>query len=205
MNFWVVFLSFTAIAAMFISNYCFKRGMPFYLTRKIVHFFAAVPLLVSPLVFDQVYYPLSIGLVFLVLLVATHNTDLFPGFVKKGRLSEIFFPLSICISLVALWSVDPWAAVVPGLWLALGDGVTGLVRMKVNKREEKGWWGSLACLGACTGVAFLVSRVCVGVLGGCVATLAERFCGDAPGAIIKIDDNLAMPVAGLIPMVYLLL
>lgn len=194
---WAGWLAAFMLLAFLVSNGLRGLGLPFYVSRKIVHFAAGVPIGFSPLLFEEVYYLLGLSLGFLLLLVLTHNWDFFPGCARKGRWSELYFPLSVGISGAALWHVSPWAAVVPGLWLAFGDGITGLVRMAVNRREEKGWAGSVACFAACAAVAVLVQPFWVGLLGSVAATLAERFCGDAKGSWLRLDDNIAMPMAGL--------
>lgn len=186
------------LLTLLVSNGARSLGVPFYISRKVAHFGAAVPLLLAPVFFQDLWFPLSLSLASLFLLAATHNYDLFPGFAKKGRWSEVAFPFSIALSLGLLWRADPWAAVVPGLWLALGDGITGLVRYVTLKREKKGWWGSLACFVVCAVIgAVLIHPMWAGILGAATATIAERYCGDAEGALLHLDDNLVMPIAGL--------
>jgi dolichol kinase len=202
---WALILAGCLLIVFGVSNYAYIRGVPFYISRKIAHLGSAPLMVALPLVFESIVFPLGLAGAFFMMLVANRRTNVFPGFAKKERLSELFFPLSVFVAIAALWSIDPWAAIVPGLWLAVGDGVTGLVRMKVNKREVKGWWGSLACLGVCLPLGLLVTPIWAGMLGGAVATLAERYCGDAAGAVFRLDDNLAMPLAGMLVMVPLLI
>ncbi len=197
---WTGWLASFTLAALLASNAARGLGVQFYLSRKIAHFGAAVPIALFPVVYQHVWYPLALVGSFFVLLLLTHRWDVFPGCARKGRWSEVFFPLSIMIALAVLWPVSHVAAIVPALWLSLGDGVTGLVRKWLYNREVKGWWGSLACLVVCVGLGFLVTPWWAGVLGGCVATLAERYCGDAEGSRVRLDDNLAMPLAGLAVM-----
>lgn len=194
---WAGWLAAFMLLAFLVSNGLRGLGVPFYISRKVVHFGAGVPIGVSPWVFSEPYYILGLAIAFLLLLAVTHNWDFFPGCARKGRWSELWFPISVAVSIASLWHVSPKAAVVPGLWLAFGDGITGLVRMAVNRREEKGWAGSAACFVACAAVAVLVQPLWVGLLGSVAATLAERFCGDARGSWIRLDDNIAMPMAGL--------
>ena len=202
---WALVLAGCLVFVFAVSNFVHDRGAPFYISRKVAHLGSAPLMVALPILFEGMLYPLALSAGFLGMLVATRRTNAFHGFAKEGRLSELFFPFSVLVAIAALWSVDPWAAIVPGLWLAVGDGVTGLVRMKVNKREVKGWWGSLACLGVCLPLGLLVTPVWIGMLGGAVATLAERYCGDAEGAVLRLDDNLAMPLAGMLVMVPVLL
>ena len=201
---WGIGLSTVLVGVLLISNAAFRRGVPFYVSRKIAHFGAAIPLGSLPAIYDSVVYPLVLTGLFGLILLATHNYDVWPGFARAGRWSELWFPTAIMLSIAVFWRIDPVVAIVPGLWLALGDGITGLVRMVTVGREKKGWWGTVACLMVCSAIGLLVSPVIVGILGGAAATLAERYCGDAEGAILKIDDNIAMPVAGMAVMYPLL-
>ena len=131
---WAGWLAAFMLLVLLVSNGVMGLGVPFYLARKVSHFGAAVPLALAPSVFTDVRYPLGLTLGFLVLLAVTHRWDFFPGSAKKGRWSELWFPFSVALSLAVLWPLDPWVAVVPGLWLALGDGITGLTRMATLRR-----------------------------------------------------------------------
>lgn len=196
---WTGWLASFTLVALLASNAARGLGLHFYLSRKIAHFGAAVPIALFPLVYDHVGYPLALVGSFFALLLLTHRWDVFPGCARKGRWSEVFFPLSIVIALAVLWPVSHVAAIVPALFLSLGDGITGLVRKAIYNREVKGNWGSVACLCVCVMIAvLLVHPVWLGLLAAVVATLAERFCGDAPGSIAKWDDNLTMPLAATI-------
>ena len=69
----------------------------------------------------------------------------------------------------------------------------GLVRALVYKRPCKGLWGSVACLALCAPFAVLVKPWWVGVAGAIGFTVVEYLAGDF--APVKVDDNLAAPVA----------
>jgi dolichol kinase len=78
-------------------------------------------------------------------------------------------------------------AVVPTLFMAWGDGVTGVVRNLMYKKRTKAWEGSLAMLLVCVPVGALMGVV--GILAGVVATAVER--------VERIDDNLSIPLVSL--------
>lgn len=210
--FWAIGLALYIQLAMLLSNFLYRRGVPFYLSRKVIHFGAAPAILVLPLVFDSAFFPILLSAILAVQLALNHllfargTRNLFPGFARKGRLSEVYFAIASLISIAALWHIDAWLAVVPSLWLALGDGITGVVRSYTSGREVKDWWGSLACLIVCSAISIaLVTPLVAGLAGAAAATIAERYSGDAEGALIKLDDNLAMPLAGLATMLPFLL
>lgn len=189
---WSLLFSTFLLSSFLAANHAFARGLPFHLTRKIAHLVAVVPVALAPVVFTSVWFPLGLSSVFLVLLVAAHNVDLFPGVVRKGRWSEVFFPLSLILSL-SLWPFSPWLAVLPGIFLSLGDGAAGIVRSLLYRRPTKGLWGSAACLGVCLPFSVLAEPLWIGAVGATAFTVAEFLCGDV--GCIKADDNLAAPVS----------
>ncbi len=50
----------------------------------------------------------------------------------------------------------------------------------------------------CLGLALLFKPFWIAALGGIVATLAEKFCGES--ALIKEDDNGIIPLAAIVTM-----
>ena len=189
---WAFLFTSLLLGSFLVANYLVARGVPFHLARKVSHLTAGVPIGLSPLVFPSVWYPFGLALAFLALLTLSHQIDLLPGVSRRGRWSEVGFPLAVLLCLT-LWPLSPWAAALPGLWVALGDGVAGLVRALVYKKQCKGLWGSVACLAVCAPFALLVHPLLVGVAGAIGFTVVERLSGDL--APIKLDDNLAAPVA----------
>lgn len=198
---WAFLFTSLLLASFLVANYLVARGVPFHLARKVAHCAAAVPIGLSPVVFPSVLYPLALALAFLALLALSHELDLLPGVSQKGRWSEVGFPLAVLLCLI-LWPISPWAAALPGLWVALGDGVAGLVRAVVYKKPGKGLWGSVACLALCAPLALLVDPWWVGVAGAIGFSVVEYLSGDF--APLKLDDNLAAPVAAAVVMGLLL-
>lgn len=198
------FIIALGLLSILLSNRMHEQGHPFYITRKVAHLGAGVPIVLLPFVFQEMLYPLAIAIGFFLLLAVLKAAGWSSGFARKGRLSDVLFPLALVASIALFWNTDPFLAVVPGIWLAFGDGVTGLVRMAVNKREVKGWWGSLACFCVCTVSGFLLGVAMLPLLvASGLATLAERFSGDAEGSLIRLDDNLTMPATAILVFVIL--
>lgn len=194
---WGFLFSTILLSSFLLANYAAARGLPFHLTRKIAHLAAVIPVALAPIVFQSVWFPLGLTLSFLVLLIAAHNVDLFPGVVSKGRWSEVFFPLSLALCL-SLWPFSPWLAVLPGIFLSLADGAAGIVRSLVYRRPSKGLWGSAVCLAVCLPFSVLVAPFWIGIAGAGAFTLAEWLCGEA--GRIHVDDNLVAPVASAASM-----
>ena len=189
---WAGWLAAFLLLAALISNALFLHGVPHHLSRKAMHLLAAVPIGLSPLIFHSVFYPLALTLTFLVLLAVSHQLELLPGVSQRGRWSEVGFPLAVLLCLT-LWPISPWAAALPGLCVALGDGAAGLVRARVYKKPCKGLWGTAACLGICLPFSVLVTPFWIGIAGVIGFTVVEYLSGDF--APIKLDDNLTAPVA----------
>jgi len=93
------------------------------------------------------------------------------------------------IVIFVTWFIDKTflLAVVPTLFMAWGDGVTGVVRNLKYKKRTKAWEGSLAMLLVCIPIGTLMGLA--GVVTGVVATLVER--------VEWFDDNLSIPLVSL--------
>lgn len=195
---WAIVLSMLLLLSFALSNVLHSRGMPFYGSRKVAHFGAGFATLPFPFVFEGTFYPSLLSGSFLLLMVFTHRSEIFHGFVRKGRLSELHFGLAAFLCFLLLWSLDPWLATVPVLFVAFGDGITGVIRAQVYKREVKGVWGSVGMLVVCLLISVPTLGL-AGVVGSVAGTLAEK----QPW----VDDNLAIPVVAVAVMfpVWLLL
>ena len=62
------------------------------------------------------------------------------------NMNDSSFAFMLGISVFLLWILfdDPWLAVLPSLFMAFGDGVTGVVRNKLFSRRTKSAWGNVA-------------------------------------------------------------
>jgi hypothetical protein len=198
---WAFLFTSLLLGSFLVANYLVARGVPFHLARKVSHLSAGVPIGLSPIVFPSVWYPFGLALGFIALLTLSHQIDLLPGVSRRGRWSEVGFPIAVLLCLT-LWPISPWAAALPGLWVALGDGVAGLVRALVYKRPCKGLWGSAACIAVCAPLAALIQPLWVGLAGAIGFTVVEYLSGEF--APIKLEDNLAAPVAAAAVMGVLL-
>ena len=64
--------------------------------------------------------------------------------------------MAICFA--SWWWFGPWIGISTALFLAWGDGITGLVRHALYHTQfEKGWAGSVAMLLSCLLIALLVT------------------------------------------------
>lgn len=187
------------ILALFASNLLYDKTHNFVYSRKLAHGLVGLAILSTLWLFESPLIPLVLSLLILLVFIATHTRELFYGVAKKGRLSEVYFAASCAVCFASWWVVDPKIAVASALFLAWGDGITGLVRWWTDKRHAKTFSGTAANLVACLLIALLVTPYWVGAIGAGVAVVLEHLCGDV-GKIKWLDDNLAMPLGALITM-----
>jgi len=96
-----------------------------------------------------------------------------------------------------LWLNRPGVAVASLLFMAWGDGVTGLVRSQVYQRPVKGLWGSLAMFGVCLSVSWVfIEPFWIGAVASVVAVIGEWAFGDY-GVLKWADDNWAIPLVSM--------
>jgi phytol kinase len=205
---WPVAAVTTAIVAFVlgsiaVANVLFDRGVPQYLSRKVAHVAAGVAFLISPATFDGPAIPIGMALGFTALMAAGRRwkPEAIRGVGGTGRehaIAEIWYPFACAIALAIGWGLlhDPWLGVLPTLFLAFGDAVTGAVRLVVYKREVKGALGSVAMLIVCAGLAFLVHPYWIGLTGAIVATILEY----ATPATPRWDDNPALTIGSAVVM-----
>ena len=197
----VVIISSLAGLSLLSSSLLYKATKNFVYSRKLAHFISGIAILLSLYLFTSPIFPFLLSLVFLVILSATHTREVFSGVQKRGRLSEVYFALSVSLCFLSWYVVDKHIGTAAALFLAWGDGITGLIRVFTVKTHSKDWRGSLGCFLVCALISvLLVSPIWIGIVGAAVGTLAERFSGDAERALVRIDDNLAMPLLSLAVM-----
>jgi dolichol kinase len=183
------------VASKWLYNYVLKRGWGpkrgTYLGRKFVHIFGAgLVAVLLPFEFHEPYFPFAFAMALAVLTFTLHKTNhLFYWFQDPANYSETYFAITWGAAVLVTWMFDKTflLAVVPTLFMAWGDGVTGVVRNLMYKQRTKAWEGSLAMLAVCIPVGALMGLA--GVLAGVVATAVER--------IEWLDDNISVPLVSL--------
>jgi phytol kinase len=190
---WMGFVLF--VASRWVYNLALKKGWDqkraTYLGRKFVHIFGAGIVAASlPFEFNEPYFPFAFAMFLAALTFTLHKTNhILYWFQDPGNYSETFFAIMWGVAVFVTWFVDKTflLAVVPTLFMAWGDGVTGVVRNLKYKRRTKAWEGSLAMLIVCIPVGALLGVV--GILAGIAATAVER--------VGWIDDNISVPLVSL--------
>jgi phytol kinase len=200
----VVLVAGAVLVGLWISNIVYDRGVPNYISRKIGHAAGGVAFLVS-FVLSSAWWAIIVSAFFAVVLLTARliRPTLIRGVGGSGRsskvLAEVWFPL-IAVPVFGvgwLWLHHPGAAVASLLFMAWGDGVTGLVRSQVYHRAVKGLWGSLAMLITCLVIAWVfITPFWIGLAASLAAVATEWAFGDQ-GIFKWADDNWAIPAVSL--------
>lgn len=192
----LVWMAFVLLfASRWLYGYVLRRGWErergTYLGRKFVHIFGAgVVAVLLPFEFHEPYLPFAFAMLLASLTFTLHRTGrVWYWFQDPKNYSETYFALTWGGAVLVTWFFDKTflLAVVPTLFMAWGDGVTGVVRNLMYKKRTKAWEGSLAMLLVCVPVGALMGIA--GVLAGILATGGERIEG--------IDDNISVPIVSL--------
>lgn len=187
-----------ALLGLYLSNVALDFGVPQYLSRKVSHAFGGIAFLLCALLFSTYIWPLVLATGFALLLGGARfvKPDTFRGAGGSARahaFSEVFFPAAGALALLNwVWSGNPFLGVLPGIYLGLGDMVTGLTRSWHCKKEKKGWCGTLAMLIVCLLVSYFLKPYWIGVVMSLTAVSAERFTPLTRG---WIDDNYTLTLS----------
>ena len=201
---YVILITGAVITGLYLANIFYDRGVEQYISRKVGHGVGGMGFLLCVFLFSSAWWPIIIASCFCLLLGGARfiKPQAFRGVGGTGRqhaLAEVYFPVAGVINLSVGWAWlgNPWLAVVPILFMAWGDMLTGLVRSRIYGKEVKGNWGSVAMIAVCLLVAYFFKPYFVGAIGAIVATLVERFTPLSRGGW---DDNWTIPISSLAVM-----
>ena len=136
-----------------------------------------------PFLFTDVWYPMVSGILLTALLFASHRAGIvMHWFQTEQNQNDVKFGLMWWMSISLIWWLvgDPWLAIVPSLFMAFGDGVTGVVRNAVVRKRSKSPIGNVfmflvrARRGWFAAGAGDPSRPVGGLIAATVATFVER-------------------------------
>jgi len=199
------------LVGLYLANYFYDKGVEQYISRKVGHGIGGMGFVLCVFLFSSAWWPIILASSFVLLLGGARliKQEAFRGVGGTGRqhaLAEVYFPTAGVISLSVGWAWlgDPWLAVVPILFMAWGDMLTGIVRSRIYGKEVKGNLGSVAMITVCLVVSYFFKPYWIGAVGAVVATLVERFTPLSRG---WIDDNWTIVLASLVVMasLYILL
>jgi phytol kinase len=207
----IVLIIGVVLSGLWVSNIIYDHGVPQYISRKVGHGAGGMAFFGSYLL-SSAWWPIFVSAALSVLFLVAHlfKPSTFRGVGGSGRdsriMAEVWFPL-VAVPVYGiswLWLKQPAVAVASLLFMAWGDGVTGLVRSQIYHRAVKGWWGSLAMLIVCLAIAWVfIEPFWIGAVASLLAVVTERVFGDY-GIIKWADDNWAIPVISATAMLGLM-
>ena len=210
---WFFVLGLWSILIVFaikpVHSYMVKNGsenmVAVYYNRKIAHMLAGgVPIILSPIVFESPIWPLIGGILGFFALLSTHLLDRRLWWMQtEQNVNDATFALMLGTSVYLIWEYtnEPWLAILPSLYMAFGDGVTGIIRNKLFKKRTKSAWGNLGMANVCLPLGFFIgnsvdpSIPVLGLISASVASFVERY------EFGVIDDNILIVIASSIVII----
>jgi len=190
----------TRITYNVMMKHNFDKGVAVYYNRKIIHIFGAgVITLLFPIVFTGVTIPVAVVLVLVLAMYLPHRMNrILYWFQVQENAYEVNFAIAWGIAIAFSWFFlgDPIYGVIPALFMAFGDAVTGLVRNAVFKKRTKHWIGNIAMLFVCLPIGWYYAGT-AGIVAAVVASIAEHF------EYKPIDDNILITVTSFITLLIL--
>ncbi|UCH72028.1 MAG: hypothetical protein JSW62_00305 [Thermoplasmatales archaeon] len=181
----------------------FEEKDAIYYNRKLIHIFGGgVVVLLVPIVFSSSIYPLLCGLALAIFTYIFHKrrNNLY-WFQTKKNLNDVSFCVMWGISVFVLWEImgDPWIAIMPSAFMALGDGITGIVRNAAFEKRTKHPIGNIYMATLCIPLGYYLGRLgniegmaIGGVLAAVAASFMERY------EFGPLDDNILITVSSSI-------
>ena len=209
-------LAWVIVVVQFISRGVYELALKrygservgMYFARKAIHILAGG--LVAILVAVLPLFRTPIMPVFMAAILAFscwwphHTGKLMYWFQDPDNMYEVDF----CIvwgALMALgWliareynpSLGWWLGAVPILFMAMGDGLTGIVRNFLFKKRTKHWSGNLAMFLLCAPMGYFIGPFYLaGVLAAALASIVEHV--EKVGNTY-VDDNITVPITSFI-------
>jgi len=208
---WVLILAVYAVAVIFLTkktyylmiNRGIKKESAVYFNRKLIHIFAGgVIVLIVPHVFSTPWYPLLSGLVLTVIMYTFHKTgSILYWFQTKEDVNDVSFCFMWAVAVFILWYImgNPWIAIIPPAFMALGDGITGIIRNLAFKERVKHPIGNVYMMGICIPIGYYFGNMSGipglaiwGVIAAIVASIVEKF------ELGPVDDNILISVSSIL-------
>lgn len=185
--------AYNAFIILYVSRKVSQR-FGTYVARKTIHLLSAgVSIALAPFVFSDWQMPLLLGSLMVVFTLVGHFRKPYNWFQISKNYADVYFTVACTVLLVAFWYYNNvWIGVLSALFLAWGDGLTGIVRNVVYKKRNKGIWGNIAMFLVCVTLGILMNgRVgYAGLIGAVFASIVEKF--------ERIDDNISIPFGSAI-------
>ncbi len=202
----IIYTGFILYATKYVYLYGLKKGLnkqdAVYYNRKFVHIFAGgIVALIVPF-YQSPFYPLTAGFLLAAVTLFTHEKgDRLYWFQNKKDFNDVTFCLMWGISIFVLWILfdSPWLAILPALFMAFGDGVTGIIRNAFFGERSKHYIGNVFMAFTCLPIGYIIGSIGGLVLGGviaaAIASAIEHF------EFGPIDDNILISMSSSILLI----
>jgi hypothetical protein len=190
------------IWVIFVVNFLAKKAYEYakvrrgemsgvYFSRKVIHFLAGglVALLV-PYLYRSPLFPLIIASLLTIIVYLPHRTGkLMYWFQVEDNIAEVYFTIMWGAIITIGWYINVWLGVIPILFMAWGDGITGIIRNILYHRRTKAWIGNIVMFVLCAPLGYLFFGW-LGIIAAALSSIIEHF--------EFIDDNISVPVTSFI-------
>ena len=181
----------------------FKNKIPenviIYFNRKLIHIAAGGTVLLIPFVYLEPLVPVLFSALLTLFIYLTRKRNrLMYWFQSKSNDYELHFTIMSTIMLTLGYLLgNVWYGVLPVAFMAIGDGVTGIIRNVIFKKRTKSWIGNLGMML----VNIVIGNVMgiPGIVAGIIASIIEKF-EFLDG---KIDDNITVPLVSFLTLLLL--
>ena len=176
-----------------------------YFARKAIHMLAGglVAILVAVLdPFETPIMPLFMGILLAFFCWWPHHTGkLMYWFQDPENMYEVDFCLVWAFLMSLGWllaqlynpALGWWLGTVPVLFMAFGDGITGIVRNFLFKKRTKHWSGNVAMFFLCAPMGYFIGPFYLaGIIAAAISSAVEHV--ERIGSLV-IDDNVTVPLA----------
>jgi dolichol kinase len=210
---WVIIVVMVIAKAFYdFFNKRYGHKVTIYYARKVIHILAGglVALVVALYpIFSTPIMPFAMALVLALFTYIPHRTGkLMYWFQDPENIYEVDFCIMWAIFITLGWFAgrqfgynSPFLfGALPLLFMAVGDGVTGIVRNALFRRRVKHWSGNVAMFIVSAAIALALGFGIPGVLSALAASIVERF--EYLGSI-RLDDNVTVPTTSF-AVLYLL-
>ncbi len=179
-----------------------KENVAIYYNRKILHMFCGGLIgMMAPSILSEPIYALYIGILFTIITYIPYYTGHLLYWVQtKDNKNDVNFCFMAGVSVYILWELlgDPYLAIIPLLFMAFGDGVTGIARNIKFGYRTKNPIGNVFMAIVCIPMGYYLGGLSDpalpiwGVIAAIVATIVERY------EYGPIDDNILITVSATI-------
>lgn len=177
-----------------------KTNVAVYYNRKIIHILAGgVTAFLVPLLFSSPLIPFIMALFIALLLLIPHRKkSLLNWFQTSENMFEVNFCFAWGLSLLTVWLVtnNPYYAIIPPLFISIGDAVTGLIRNGLYGRRTKSWYGNIGMFATTVPIGLYYAGI-PGLLAAIASSIIEHF--EIPPFF---DDNVLITLTSSIIIIF---